>query len=165
MKQVYFVFFELNIFVKRDIIELLGLEVEGMADICTCCGKKIPFLDIDYDLIKIGNEEYRLSDAEILEKYSDYRKRIEKQTGRQMTDFEFLSGIMEARRDSLNRQAETYFASNKEANVNKPKCPTCQSENIQKISAMTKAGSVALWGIFSQKVKKQWHCNSCGSEW
>jgi len=60
MKQVYFVFFELNIFVKRDIIELLGLEVEGMADICTCCGKKIPFLDIDYDLIKIGNEEYRL---------------------------------------------------------------------------------------------------------
>ena len=165
MNQVYFVFFELNIFVKRDIIELLGLEVEGMADICTCCGKKIPFLDIDYDLIKIGNEEYRLSDAEILEKYSDYRKRIEKQTGRQMTDFEFLSGIMEARRDSLNHQAETYFASNKEANVNKPKCPTCQSENIQKISAMTKAGSVALWGIFSQKVKKQWHCNSCGSEW
>ncbi|WP_461884863.1 hypothetical protein [Roseburia intestinalis] len=70
-----------------------------------------------------------------------------------MTDFEFLSGIMEARRDSLNHQAETYFASNKEANVNKPKCPTCQSENIQKISAMTKAGSVALWGIFSQKVK------------
>ena len=96
---------------------------------------------------------------------NDYRKRIEKQTGRQMTDFEFLSGIMEARRDSLNHQAETYFASNKEANVNKPKCPTCQSENIQKISAMTKAGSVALWGIFSQKVKKQWHCNSCGSEW
>lgn len=60
MKQVYFVFFELNIFVKRDIIEFLRLEAEGMADICTCCGKKIPFLDIDYDLIKIGNEEYRL---------------------------------------------------------------------------------------------------------
>ena len=73
MKQVYFVFFELNIFVKRDIIELLGLEVEGMPDICTCCGKKIPFLDIDYDLIKIGNEDYRLSDAELLAKFSDYR--------------------------------------------------------------------------------------------
>lgn len=82
-----------------------------------------------------------------------------------MTDFEFLSGIREARRDSLNHQAEVYLTSNKEANVNKPKCPTCQSENIQKISVMTKAGSVALWGIFSQKVKKQWHCNSCGSEW
>lgn len=45
------------------------------------------------------------------------------------------------------------------------KCLICQSENIQKISTMTKAGSVVLWGIFSQKIKKQWHCNSCGSEW
>lgn len=46
-----------------------------------------------------------------------------------------------------------------------PKCPTCQSEDIKKISVTSKAGSVALWGLFSQKVKKQWHCNNCGSEW
>ena len=31
-----------------------------MADICTCCGKKIPFLDIDYDMLNIDNKEYRL---------------------------------------------------------------------------------------------------------
>ncbi len=31
-----------------------------MADICTCCGKKIPFLDIDYDMLNVNNEEYRL---------------------------------------------------------------------------------------------------------
>ncbi|MBU5473945.1 hypothetical protein [Roseburia sp. MSJ-14] len=31
-----------------------------MADICTCCGKKIPFLDIDYDMLNIDNQEYRL---------------------------------------------------------------------------------------------------------
>lgn len=31
-----------------------------MAETCACCGKKIPFLDIDYDSIKIGDEEYRL---------------------------------------------------------------------------------------------------------
>ena len=46
-----------------------------------------------------------------------------------------------------------------------PKCPTCGSPNIKKISGLSKAGSVALWGIFSRKVYKQWHCNSCGSEW
>ena len=45
-----------------------------------------------------------------------------------------------------------------------PKCPTCQSTNIRKISVLSKAGSVAIWGIFSQKVKKQWHCNNCGSD-
>lgn len=48
---------------------------------------------------------------------------------------------------------------------NIPKCPTCQSTDIKKVSTMSKAGSVALWGLFSQKVKKQWHCNNCGSEW
>lgn len=38
MKQVYFVFFELNIFAIRDIIELLGLEVDIMSDMyCPKC--------------------------------------------------------------------------------------------------------------------------------
>lgn len=31
-----------------------------MAYVCSCCGKKIPFLDVDYDCIQIDNEEYRL---------------------------------------------------------------------------------------------------------
>ena len=48
---------------------------------------------------------------------------------------------------------------------NTPKCPTCSSTNIKKISGLSKAGSVAMWGIFSRKIHKQWHCNSCGSEW
>lgn len=31
-----------------------------MADICACCGKKIPFLDVDYDYIEFNKKEYRL---------------------------------------------------------------------------------------------------------
>lgn len=49
--------------------------------------------------------------------------------------------------------------------LNKPKCPTCSSKNVQKISSISKAGSVALFGIFSQKVKHQFKCNNCGYEW
>lgn len=49
--------------------------------------------------------------------------------------------------------------------LNKPHCPTCNSTNVKKISGLSKAGSVAMWGIFSQKVKKQMHCNNCGYEW
>lgn len=46
-----------------------------------------------------------------------------------------------------------------------PRCPVCQSTNIRKISGISKAGSVALFGIFSVgKVSKQWHCNNCKSE-
>ena len=49
--------------------------------------------------------------------------------------------------------------------LNKPHCPTCNSTNIKKISGLSKAGSVVMFGIFSQKVKKQMHCNNCGYEW
>lgn len=46
-----------------------------------------------------------------------------------------------------------------------PKCPTCGSPKIHKISTVSKVASVALVGIFSRKVRKQWHCDNCGSEW
>ena len=47
--------------------------------------------------------------------------------------------------------------------VNEVTCPYCSSTNTKKISGISKAGSVAMFGIFSQKVKKQWHCNGCAS--
>lgn len=44
-------------------------------------------------------------------------------------------------------------------------CPYCHSTNTKKISTMSKAGSVALFGVFAMgKVSKQWHCNNCKSE-
>lgn len=47
-----------------------------------------------------------------------------------------------------------------------PKCPTCGSKDLRKISGLSKVGSVALWGVLAAgKVSKNWHCNNCGSEW
>lgn len=49
---------------------------------------------------------------------------------------------------------------------NVPRCPTCRSKNIKRISGLSKAGSVAMWGVFAAgKVSKQWHCNNCKHEW
>lgn len=31
-----------------------------MADVCTCCGKKIAFLNVDFDYIEIDNESYKI---------------------------------------------------------------------------------------------------------
>ncbi len=42
-----------------------------------------------------------------------------------------------------------------------PHCPTCNSTDLKKISGLSKAGSVAIWGFLSQKVKKTYHCNNC----
>lgn len=44
-------------------------------------------------------------------------------------------------------------------------CPYCKSTNTKKISSLSKAGSVAMWGIFALgKTTKQWHCNDCKSD-
>ena len=47
---------------------------------------------------------------------------------------------------------------------NVPKCPYCHSTNIKKITTTAKAVNTALFGIFGQKRKYQWHCNNCGSD-
>ncbi len=53
----------------------------------------------------------------------------------------------------------------KKEESNKPKCPTCGSTKLTKVSTMSKAGSVFMFGLFSQKVKKTWHCENCKYEW
>ena len=46
-----------------------------------------------------------------------------------------------------------------------PKCPTCQSTNIEKISLTKKAVGGALFGLFSSDVRKTMHCKNCGAKW
>lgn len=134
-------------------------------DECVYCDVKLEVGTIETEYIATKKQIYEMSDTEILAEYADYRKRIEEQIGHQMTDFEFIVGIRQARQENLNIKANNYFEKLESTQSNIPKCPTCQSPNIKKVSTASKAASVALWGIFSQKVKKQWHCNNCGSEW
>lgn len=72
---------------------------------------------------------------------------------------------MEEINASLTPQQIAYTNAVAKELLNKPKCPTCSSTNVQKISSLSKAGSVAVFGIFSQKVKHQFKCNNCGYEW
>lgn len=45
------------------------------------------------------------------------------------------------------------------------KCPYCQSINTKKITNLSKAGSVAMFGVFAiGKTTKEWHCNNCKSD-
>lgn len=46
-----------------------------------------------------------------------------------------------------------------------PKCPTCQSTNLKKITVTSKAMNTALFGLFGTKRNKTFHCNNCGYEW
>ncbi|SEU08142.1 zinc-ribbon domain-containing protein [Lacrimispora sphenoides] len=59
----------------------------------------------------------------------------------------------------------TFNSTSEVVQQNVPRCPYCSSTDLKKISGFSKAGSVALFGIFSVgKVSKQWHCNSCKSD-
>lgn len=43
-------------------------------------------------------------------------------------------------------------------------CPYCQSTNTKKIGIVSRSTSFGLFGFGSSKVGKQWHCNSCKSD-
>lgn len=49
--------------------------------------------------------------------------------------------------------------------LNKPKCPTCNSTNLKRVSATSKVVNTAVFGLFGTKRFKQFHCNNCGYEW
>lgn len=50
-------------------------------------------------------------------------------------------------------------------NSNKVKCPSCWSKSVTRISAGEKVFGIAMFGLFSNKRKKTFHCNRCKYEW
>lgn len=43
-------------------------------------------------------------------------------------------------------------------------CPYCKSTDCKKITSAAKAVNIALFDIFGNKRRYQWHCNKCGSD-
>jgi len=54
---------------------------------------------------------------------------------------------------------------NQQNTINKPKCPTCSSYNVNKISGLESSTSIVMWGIFSKKINKTFKCENCGYTW
>lgn len=48
---------------------------------------------------------------------------------------------------------------------NTPKCPTCGSTNIKKISGAKRWLTTGVFGLASSDVGKNMQCNSCGYKW
>lgn len=64
-----------------------------------------------------------------------------------------------------NQAEQKNIIDSKKSDDNTPKCPTCGSTNIKKISTTAKMTNTMLFGIFGNKRKKQFYCESCGYEW
>ena len=80
-----------------------------------------------------------------------------------------LNGLKET--DNIKRQQEEEQRKKEyeekiynEAKARVVTCPYCHSTNTKKISQMSIMASIGFWGVFSKKIGKQWHCNSCNSD-
>lgn len=76
----------------------------------------------------------------------------------------------EKHQKASDKESEEFRASNKKAEAirkreNTPKCPTCGSTNIQKISTTSKVVGASLFGLFSKNATSQFKCNNCGYKW
>lgn len=61
---------------------------------------------------------------------------------------------------------ENYYSSiNDNVSSHQPKCPTCGSTNIQKISGTKRWLSTGLFGLASSDIGKSMVCKSCGCKW
>lgn len=50
-----------------------------------------------------------------------------------------------------------------QAGKNSISCTYCGSTNVSKIGFFDRLGSTELWGLGSDKIGKQFHCNNCGA--
>ena len=126
---------------------------EGLT-ICPACKKGILEDSVlthdEFNLI----EDVSNSDRQFLEARIELKKNDPIEYQLKMSQF----------KANLKQQESSNSANTKPKEENKVHCPYCNSTNVNKISGLSKAGSIAMFGIFSRKAHKQWHCNSCKSD-
>ena len=74
----------------------------------------------------------------------------------------------EAQRNArLHREMQEMQARQRELDLSKRpgavQCPYCKSYDTTKITAGSRVASAVMWGVASNKLGKQWHCNKCKS--
>lgn len=145
-----------------------GKEISNKSEKCINCGYPL----INY-ICNINGVEYNLKN-EFTMALVDNNHRLKaigslrKKTSLSLSDGIDLIDLIRDTRSVPNNFIPKYPLEDRSkydnTSSNAITCPYCHSKNTNKISNLSKAGSVALFGIFSQKVKKQWHCNNCGSD-
>ena len=78
-----------------------------------------------------------------------------------LSEYERLG--MEANRANFQKEVKTQEQTSTQSNT--PKCPTCGSTNIEKISTTSKAAGFVAVGVFSKNFSKTFHCRNCGYRW
>ena len=133
-----------------------------------CFGQWDTCIECHADLIDTGKEldayyaELNTQTPEIVQEY------IRKNCIYNMSDFNIQkeNERLKSVQDLETHIKESHNRSEAKIQNNIPKCPTCESSDIEKISGMNKVGSGALFGIFSLgHISKTFKCKNCGYKW
>lgn len=83
-------------------------------------------------------------------------------------DFERIGCIIEEKESGYINEISNYRVEQQKEKDSLdllPKCPTCGSSYVEKISSSSKLTGGLLFGLFSNNVKNSYHCKNCGYKW
>lgn len=158
--------------VKEAILKVGFADGERLHYTCECGLES----SVKTDLVTIDNqsEAYFFNDPVVCEKCKKMQKRISYkindtnylENSSEMTKKKFYDNIDKKIAESgYTEKIKAVGMDGKNSNCI-PKCPTCGSENINKIGAINKVGSVVTFGIFSVgHISKIFKCKNCGYKW
>ena len=153
-----------------------GNNVSEFADKCPNCGCKIED-EIDGHLYTIINGEKKdvtyfvktiLNDEHMdVNSLIEFNRKMRKELDISQTGL-FEEAIIKCNGapKEFNCESMTDFHNRQQSiRSSKPKCPTCGSTNISKISATSKAIGAIGFGLLSKTARSQFKCNKCGYKW
>lgn len=138
--------------------------MENHAYMCSKCGFVLPLAYKD-KCIKCGNTD-NIIYLELTEKEANTSMDISQ-------DPEFILAMNKLKQDDIIEFKlkmkqfgyEEKYRSQPQPQDNTPKCPTCGSPNVKKISATKRFVSTGILGLASSTIGKSMECNNCGAKW
>lgn len=121
---------------------------------CDCCGAVVYPIPNEYK----GSGSYKTYQKDLWEKYVKVSPEFDQYL------FDHRDEILAKQSAEFNAKMAHGKAVLEEASRT-PKCPTCQSTNIRKMSGVERGASIATFGLFSKKINKTFKCNNCGYTW
>lgn len=147
--------------------------ISDKSEVCIHCG--YPLKQENINICNINGTNYDLTkELELLIKidYMQGLRNLRDIYNLSLVDATTLGSIIETTKqipsEYNSAQREEYRARLKEIEDEKnrkPKCPHCNSTNISSIGTGKRIGSIAMFGIFSNKINKSFQCNNCKYTW
>lgn len=129
----------------------IGYLFNGDTKYCFCCGSPMYPIPEEYKDMRLDEDEFREKYVKTSPEFDQYL-------------FDNREKIIKEKNVEFQKEYARVMEMVNAAAKPKVECPYCHSTDTAKISAASKAGSVFFFGLFSQKVRHQWHCNKCGSD-